>query len=511
MNSTRPLRPARAGNTVWLLVIALAAVGTAGGGYYYWKSTQGTGETRAILHRVERKDFLLSVTERGEIESAGVTEVRCEVKSKNQPGVAILRVVPEGTQVKAGDFLVQFDSSALEAERITQQIMVNSADAAVVEARNLYETALIAKNEYLDGTYVQERQVIESEMFIAEENLNRAKEYYEYSKKLASKGYVNQLQLEADKFAVEKSAKELDVAKTKLRVLDEYTKEKMLKQLESDILITEAKWGAAKKSYELELQRLAEIDDQIAKCTISSPKDGTVIYAQDRGWRGDDGFVVEEGAVVRENQTVFQIPDSDSMRVELTINEALIQYVKPGLPASIRPIGVEGVTLTGEVTKVNRFAEPSNWRKADVKEYKAQIAIHESVPGIRPGMTASVTVNCDFVPNALQIPVQAIVEHGKKFYCLVRKEGEWEAREIKCGLTNSEFFVVEGGLEEGELVAMDPRHYRGEVEWPALPPAPKETRSTGPPTEIADTEATTGDNQPHQGAQNGKGQPRSES
>src|SRR5690606_2581063 len=166
--------------------------------------------------------------------SDGVTEIRCEVKSKNQPGVAILRVIPEGTQVKAGDFLVEFDSSALQAERVTQQIVVNTADAAVVEARNLYETALIAKNEYLDGTYVQERQIIESEMFIAEENLNRAKEYYEYSKKLAAKGYVNELQLEADKFAVEKSAKELVVAKTKLRVLDEFTKPKMLKQFESD-------------------------------------------------------------------------------------------------------------------------------------------------------------------------------------------------------------------------------------------------------------------------------------
>jgi HlyD family secretion protein len=483
----------RRGNTLWLLIVALAVVGTVGGGFYYWKANQGPGETKAILHRVERKDFLLAVTERGEIESAGVTEVRCEVKSKNQPGVAILRVIPEGTQVKAGDFLVQFDSSALEAERITQQIVVNTADAAVVEARNLYETALIAKEEYLDGTYVQERQLIESEMFIAEENLNRAKEYYEYSKKLASKGYINELQLEADKFAVEKSAKELDVAKTKLRVIDEFTKPKMLKQLESDILITEAKWGATKKSFDLEVARLAEIDDQIAKCTISSPKDGTVIYAQDRGWRGDNDFVVEEGTVVRENQTVFRIPDSNSMRVELTINEALIQYVKTGLPATIRPIGSEGVTLTGEVTKVNRFAEPSNWRKADVKEYKAQISIHETLPGIRPGMTASVTINCDFVPDVVQVPVQAIVEHGKKFYCLVRKDGAWELRELECGLTNSEFFVVNKGLEEGELVAMDPRHYRSEVEWPKLPPQQKETRQPSAPSDIADTEAASTD------------------
>src|SRR5690606_26823135 len=172
---------------------------------------------RAVLHKVSRDDFVLSITERGEIESAGVTEVRSEVKSKNQPGVAILRVVPEGTQVKAGDFLVELDASALAEERLTQQILVNTAEAAVVEARNLYETALIAKNEYIDGTYVQERQVIEGEMFIAEENLNRAKEYYEYSKKPAATSYLNALQLEADKFAIQNSAKELDVDNPKMR------------------------------------------------------------------------------------------------------------------------------------------------------------------------------------------------------------------------------------------------------------------------------------------------------
>src|SRR5690606_13910773 len=142
-----------------------------------------------------------------------------------------------------------------------------------------------------------------------------------------------------------------------------------------------------------------------------------------------------------------------------------------------------------------------------VKEYKAQIDIHETVPGIRPGMTASVTVNCDFVPNTIQVPVQAIIEHGKKFYCLVRKDGEWEARLLDCGLTNSEFFVVNKGLEEGELVALDPRHYRSEVEWPALPPEPKETSTSAVTSTIVDAEVLPSAASTEQGAQAGAAQP----
>lgn len=102
---------------------------------------------------------------------------------------------------------------------------------------------MIAKREYLEGTYLQERQTIESEVFVAEENLNRAKEYFTYSEKLASKGYVNELQLEADRFAVEKANKDLDAAKTKLHVLDEFTKAKMLSTLESRRAYRESKMG----------------------------------------------------------------------------------------------------------------------------------------------------------------------------------------------------------------------------------------------------------------------------
>ena len=492
MPSRRKVSAAR-GMVQFLLIAVMAVAAVAGGIYWYQLSRPTAVDPSLVLHEVERGEFELSITERGELEAAGVTEVRSEVKTQNQPGLAILRVVDEGTHVKAGDFLLELDASALEAELITQQNLVNLAEATVVETRNLYETSLIAKQEYAEGTYIQERQTIEGEIFVAEENLNRAKEYYQFSKKLAAKGHINQLQLEADKFAVEKSAKELEAAKTKLRVLDDFTKTKMVKQLESDIVITEAKWGSAKKSYDLELTKLKEIEDLIAKCTIYAPKDGLVIYANDRDRHGNDDWVVEEGTMVRERQVIFRLPDSSAMRVELKVNEALVQFVKKGLPATILPIGMDGEELHGQVTSVNRYAEPGNWRKADVKEYKAFVSIDEQVDGLRSGMTASVTVKCDYISEALQIPVQAIHPHGDDFYCLVREGGKWLARKVKVGPTNSEFFVIEEGLEEGEKVAMNPRRYLAAVELPELPPSkprrPRGVPGEGPPQAVAENKA----------------------
>ncbi|MCO6043882.1 HlyD family efflux transporter periplasmic adaptor subunit [Aeoliella sp. ICT_H6.2] len=478
-NGQRPPR-----GLVQILLVAVLAIAAIAGGVLWYRSTTTNDEaSHLVLHEVERDDFELSITERGELEAAGVTEVRSEVKTQNQPGLAILRVVEEGVHVKAGDFLLELDSSALDAERTTQQNVVNLAEATVVETRNLYETALIAKEEYIQGTYIQERTTIEGEIFVAEENLNRAREYYQFSQKLAAKGHINELQLEADKFAVEKSEKELEAAKTKLHVLDDYTRPKMIKQLDSDIVITEAKWGSAKKSYELELETLQEIEDQIAKCTIYAPKDGVVIYNNDRDRHGNEDWIVEEGAEVRERQVIFRLPDSSAMRVELKVNEALVQYVKAGLPATVRPIGTDGLELHGQVTSVSRYAEPGNWRKADVKEYKAYVSIEEESDGLRSGMTASVTVKCDFVADAIQIPVQSVLPHGDDFYCLVRKAGKWTPQKLKVGPTNTEFFVIEQGVDEGDLVAMNPRQYLASVELPELPPTKqKGNRLPGPPT-----------------------------
>src|SRR5262245_58874832 len=364
------------GATAFLAFLAAAGAGA----WWGWQHRDNSHDTNILLHKVERGNFELTVTERGEIEAFDVTEIRSLVKSPTSTGNAILKLVPEGTMVKKGDFLVELDSSTQQVNRTTQKIAVNAAKALEVEAHNNYDTAVIAKREYLEGTNRQERQLIESEMFVAEENLNRSKEYYAYSQKLASKGYVNENQLEADRFAVEKAQKDLDTAKTKLHVLDEFTKPKMVSSLEAAIQIAKAKWDSAQNSYQLEKSKLDNLDDQIAKCTVTAPQDGVVKYAHVMNGRGDQEFIVEEGAVVRERQTIIRLPYADLMRVTVTVNESLVLYVRAGLAAVIHPTVFGDRAFHGTVDRVNQYAEPVGWRQAQVKDYQAYITIDDPTP-----------------------------------------------------------------------------------------------------------------------------------
>ncbi len=81
-------------------------------------------------------------------------------------------------------------------------------------------------------------------------------------RKMVAKRYVPQLQLEADQFAVERNKKDLSAVKTQLDVLERFTRAKMLKTLESDIVTAKAKWESEKASHGLEENKLKEIDEQ---------------------------------------------------------------------------------------------------------------------------------------------------------------------------------------------------------------------------------------------------------
>ena len=202
--------------------------------------------------------------------------------------------------------------------------------------------------------------------------------------------------------------------------------------------------------------------------------------------------MVEEGAVVRERQAIIRLPNADSMQVNLNINESLIQYIRPGLPAVISPVGFGDRVLRGAVRKVNQYAEPTGWRQANVKEYKAEISIDEPAPDLRAGMTASVTIRCAEVPDAVQVPVQVVYAHGDKFYAFVYDSGRWEAREIQPGPTNDKFFVVESGLNEGDRVALNPRAYLAQVELPKLAPEVAQRAVRQIPTELLNSAESQG-------------------
>jgi HlyD family secretion protein len=464
----------RSGISIVSLLVTLLFLGGIGGGVYWYLRPMLSGEkqeTTYMVDRVKSGVFTHDVVERGEIESSSNVEVRSQVQSRSAGsggGMAIIEIVPEGTVVAEGDLLVRLDDSSLRDELTQQQSVVNASDSLVIQSVANLETAKIAKEEYEQGTFKQDEETLQSEAFVAEENLRRAQEYARHSERLASRGYVTQVQLEADKFAVKKAEADLALANTKLMVIRTYTKKKMVEQLEANIKIADAKLKADEKTNAIDRAKLEFIQSQIDKCVIKAPAAGQVVYANESGGRSGQDVVIQEGTVIRERQVIIRLPDPEKMQVKARINESRIDYVREGLPVIIRLDALPNVELAGTVRKVSDYPMPTGWFGSNVKEYATYVQIDNPPAAMRPGMTAEVAIRTEQLENALQLPSQAVFERGGKHWCIVPDGPNLTAKPVKIGATNDKVVVVKEGLQNDEVVLSNPRKYLKEVELPEV-------------------------------------------
>ena len=423
-------------------------------------------EIQPLFEEVKVDDFVLEFVEPGEIESAENVEIKSEVRSRSSSGTAILEIVPEGKVVEKGDFLVRLDDASLQKDLLRQRISVHQSKATLVKANADVEAATLALQEYLSGSFRENEEQLESAEFVAKENLRRAEEYLVYSKKLAAKGYVSEAQLEADQFAVEKARKELDLAQTKLEVLRIHSRKAKVNDLNASILTAEARLQSAQNSYQLEKTQESEIEEQIEKCMIISPSAGEVTYANNTKSGSSDSVLIEEGKLVRENQTIIRLPNASLLRVRAKVNENRIEQVRPGMKCSILIDAMRDLELDGTVESVSEYPIPSVSRyTSHIKEYSTEILINNPPPGVRTGMTAKVTIKSEFIENTLQVPLTAVFRKDSKSFCIVSTLDEgMEIREIQLGSHNMNMAVVVGGLAKGEKVVLNPDHFRSSLE-----------------------------------------------
>ncbi|MDB6134894.1 MAG: Macrolide-specific efflux protein macA precursor [Verrucomicrobiales bacterium] len=446
-------------------------------------SRPSAGGAAILTAAVQTAPFVEEILESGELESASNVEVRCRVRS--MAGAAILTLVTEGSAVKKGNLIMQLDDSDLKNRMVDQQINVNKSAAELAQAQADLSSSEMALREYQSGLFLETEKTYESAAFVAEENLRRANEYLRYSKHLAQKGYISEVQLEADTFALGKATKELELSKTKLDVLRLFTKEKTVKELMANVEKFKTKVATSERSYQIDVRRLEDIKEQIAFCRIAAPLDGQVVYANDQRNRGSSEPLIAEGKVVRENQVLVRLPDPTRMQVLARINESRVDRIRNGQKVRISLDALPGTVLTGKVDSVSDYPMPPNPYYSNLKYYACEIPVVNPPVNIRPGMTSSVSILVEQLKEARQVPLAAVFARDDRHYCLVRHEDEgMEAREITVGASNDAMAVVENGLTDGEQVVLSPQPWLHDVSLPApratVRSAPADAPDPGP-------------------------------
>ena len=433
-----------------LLIVAVVA----GWGGWYMLAGAGSADpsNRGVLtHTVGRADLLVTVTDDGTLQSSVNIDVKCEVAG----GGTILWLVEDGKHVEVGEKIVELDPATITEQLNVQRSIYEQARALKIQAEQNLAAAEIAVREYKEGTYLQAVQTADSAIRIAEQNLSSSENTLAFTKKMLRKGFATQLQVEADQFAVDRAKLDLDAAETAKRVLQEFTYEKTVKGLEATAEAAAAQLTAENATFQNEEDKLKLLETQLAKCVIVAPSAGMVIYANDnRSWRGSSEPEIYEGAVVRDRQTILRLPDLTKMQVKTTVHESKVDQLRQGMPARVV---IQGKPHTGHVVSIANQPESQSFMAANVKEYATIVAVDGSPTGLRPGMTAEVTILIAEINDALTLPVTAVVEKPDGYYGYVKSASGIEERKLTIGRTNDTYIEIQDGVKEGDLVVRNPR------------------------------------------------------
>ena len=406
---------------------------------------------------VKRGDVIATLEAEGSVESAHNVEIACQVDG----GSTILWIVPDGTQVRDGEELVRFDSSAVEDLFSQQAIVVERAKAAQVAAQHELAAARLALPEYVDGTFVASDEEADVAITTAEHNLRLARQNLSGTRHLVRMGYSSAAQLEGSVFATEQAELQLDIARRAKTVLETYNRPKMTQDLETRLATAAALVHSTSAEYELAQTILARYHKQLAHCIVRAPHSGLAIHANDLGRSSSETPQIELGAFVHQHQSVLWIPDLSQMQVKALVHESAVLRVSPGQRAAVR---VRGRELPAVVTQVANQPAPTKRSQQHLKYFFVWALIDKRSPGMRPGETAEVTLLLDYRPDVLRAPLETVVKQDYGTFVWVENEGTLAPRRIELGAHGDVMAEIRRGLSEGEHVVLDPRSQLPELE-----------------------------------------------
>jgi multidrug efflux pump subunit AcrA (membrane-fusion protein) len=424
------------------------------------------------VHEVKPGKIKVVVEARGLLEAARVADLYCPVEGQS----TILSLVPEGQAVKKGELVCELDSSGLRDQLVNQEIAEQRSSAAYLSAKLSREAAEIAVAEYVEGIFKQDLYTLKSQIAGAEAAIQKAEDRLERTQRARQRmsGVAKEAaktpadiaaeldivdRLESAEQSVQKERKTLELARAKLDVLEKYTREKTTNALKVAAKRKRTEELGKKEAWVLEKNKAEKLKRQIEACRIFAPRDGVVICANNPGRRGNYGRPqVEEGAMVRERQKIASVFDlTGPMQVNLKVPESKVDFVAPGLRATVTVDVFPLSTLPAAVASVAPLPAATSFVSTDHKFYTTKVRIEEGLPALRPGMTVRVEIKVSELDNVLTLPNASVVRFdGKDQVAVQQPDGGFAWRVVVLGVTNDAMTEVKSGLKSGDIVALKP-------------------------------------------------------
>ncbi|MCX6329284.1 MAG: efflux RND transporter periplasmic adaptor subunit [Bacteroidia bacterium] len=374
----------------------------------YNRLTSKKGLTNLYVE-AQKGQFDIVVTTTGELQAEHSTDIYgpefTQSRNIRAMDIKITDLVPEGTEVKAGDYIATLDRTSFDNSLKDELERLKTAETNL-EVKIL-DTAVNLSNL---------RDNIKNLRFSVEEA---------------------EITLQQSKYEPPTTIRQAEISLDKTnRSLEQSLRGYSLKveQARSDM-------RTIKTNLAEERQRVADLQTVLSKFIISAPASGMVIYKRDR-----TGAKRKVGSSISPwDNVVATLPDMTSMISKTYVNEIDVSKVKAGQRVDIMVDAFPEKKYTGTVTSVANIGE--QLPNTDSKVFEVQIKVDGTDLILRPSMTTGNKIVTKTINDVTFIALECVQTGTDSIPFVYLKDGDKQV--VVLGESNENNVIVEQGIEPG--------------------------------------------------------------
>lgn len=270
----------------------------------------------------------------------------------------------------------------------------------------------------------------------------------------------------------------------------EFVSDNDLREAKVAVEIAEARGRSANQALIQTRAELAKSEHDLNQVRITAGMSGIITSLNI-----EEGESAIMGTMNNPGTILLTIADLSEMEAEVRVDETEVVFIEPGQEASVTLDAFPDTSFAGVVREVGNSAIRGQLGLGQESvDFKVVITILDSIPNIRPGLSASVDVTVAEGNDVLAIPIQCLTVRDRRM--LERREDRAVAadtsdesgaddddddhdrdvegvfvvddgiagfRRVEVGIAGEKHFEVKTGLEEGESVVSGPFSAIGEL------------------------------------------------
>jgi len=305
------------------------------------------------------------------IVARGVIETKEVSLNSKIPGRIAKIYVEEGSEVKAGDIVLEISSDELKAKEDQAEALVEAAQAAYDAAK----AQVIAAEAMLQKAVNGARQ---QEIAQAQAYYDLMLKTYERVEKLYEKGAVSAQKRDEVRT-------QLEIAKEKLSIAKEGARSEDISAAQAMVTQAMAMEQAAKEKLEQAQAGLKEVRAYLKDTKIVSPINGVITMLN-----------ADEGELVSTGMSIATVSDLENMWVEVSVRETELDQISLGQEVDVKIPAFSDEVFKGKVVRINKKPDFAVKRATndngeyDILSFGVKIQLDNREKMLRPGMTAFV-------------------------------------------------------------------------------------------------------------------------